>query len=502
MTTPAEALAIYRDAPAGYAATILGVDPRLHQVEIMNSVRDHRRTLVYSCNSIGKDFVAGALTHWALGVHEEALVITTAITGEQVNNVQWKEIRAQYNAAPYRLGGNMAAVMPTYRISDRRGAFGISTRDEPERLQGHHEAYILIIITEASGVQPAVWEGLRSTMAAGDVHILALTNPTRNYGEVYDAAHGIASGWNVLRYGAFDLPNMHACQELGPAHMTDEGIIDDDSACPNPYPYLITHRFERECARDFGEDSDYYAVHVDGQFGKAGETSLIPLSWVEEAFERPAQPYGDPCGGLDVARSGNDKTAYTEIQGSAVVTMLQWLKAEVTETYARMNTMLEVDPRRAICIDDTGLGGGIAPRLRLEYRRVRGVDFSASADDTKHYASKPAEMGWRLRQRLDPTGDEPLSLALIPQVLRRPLTAQLVGVEYDHNEAKGRLRIFKKGKDKSGKSPDMFDALCLAAEAARINVNRGFELVSEKDRVGLEDRRAGPVMAGIRKKVF
>ncbi len=77
-----EALSKFRNSPIGFATRVLGVTPELHQGEILNSVRDRRRTLVVSCNSIGKDFIASVATHHFLQVHEKAQVITTAPTGE------------------------------------------------------------------------------------------------------------------------------------------------------------------------------------------------------------------------------------------------------------------------------------------------------------------------------------------------------------------------------------------------------------------------------------
>jgi hypothetical protein len=252
---------------------------------------------------------------------------------------------------------------------------------------------------------------------------------------------------------------MRACQELGTDHMAGHGVPE---ACPMPYPYLISHEFEREIARDFGEESDYYRVHILGQFPTAAVNSLVPLEWVEAAFERRVTASGKPYGGLDVARMGHDHTAYVEIAGAMAYRLEEWPKQEVTATEGQVRaTVLADDKEKGICIDDTGLGGGVAPHLAEDFRNVVGIDFAGQADDTGRFANKPSEMWWRLRQRLDQSSDDPLALPG-QHPLRRRLTAQLSRVTYGQ-DSRGRIKIDKYGG--GHESPDLGDALILALEA-------------------------------------
>ncbi len=464
-------LARFRKTPTGFAKDVLGVEPRLHQARILQSVRDNRRTMVVTCNSVGKDYIAGAAVLWWLSVWEEALAITTAITGDQVRLIQWTEIRSLFRKAKYRLGGEIADVEPWVRFGDKRNGFGLSTRDEPERLQGLHRSHILVVITEASAVPVGVFDGLRTLGASQDLHVLALANPTRNSGEVYNACHAQAEGWNVIQYGAFDLPNLKACQALGAEHMEDYSVIDHPELCPTPYPYLINHTFERETSRDFGVDSDWYKVHVLGQFGDSESNALIPLSWIEAAIERKVVTSQRRYGGLDVARQGRDRTAYAEISGNAAYRLEEWPRQELEDTYAQLTGAILGAGQKApdlVAIDDTGLGGNIAPRAARDKRyaaRTLGVDFAGVADEKGRFVNKVSEMWWRLRQRLDPNSDRPLALsaARFNLEIRRRITAQLSTPTYDTNDASGRIRVNKKGD--GTESPDLGDGLILAIEA-------------------------------------
>lgn len=496
-----EALAKFRRSPAGFATQVLGITPQLHQVEILNSIRDRRRTLAISCNSIGKDFIAGVATHWWLQIWDEALVMTTAPTGEQVKNVQWKEIRWMFNRSKVPLGGSIPEVEPVYRISDKRGAFGLATRDEAERMQGHHEAHILIIITEGSAVPDVVFEGVRAVMASGDVRLLVLSNPTRNVGEVWEIAQGNRAGWNVLQYGGFDLPNLRACEDLGEEHMSlTAEELEERNECPNPTPYLLTHVFEAETREDFGEESDYYKVHVKGIYGETGTDQLIPSDWVEQAFDREANRTGPQGAGLDISRSGRDRTAYVELVGDSLEVLEEVPRMELPDTEEWVEEQIHGRKSLPLCVDDTGLGGGVAPHLAKSFPRVRGVDFSEKATDPKRFSNKPAEMYWRLRRALDPDGETPLSLHRVHPNLRRKLKAQLKKVTYDTNDPKQRLRVDKKGGGKA--SPDLVDALVLALEAQANMVWSGLRPQGAARNPDDSDGTGRTQFAGVRSRQF
>ena len=466
-TVKQEALAKFRRSPAGFATQILGVKPELHQAGILNSIRDRKRTLVVSCNSIGKDFIASVALHWWLQIWDAAQVITTAPTGEQVRDIQWKEIRRRFEQSKVPLGGAMPDIEPIYRISTNRFAIGLSTRDEVERLAGHHEEHLLIIVTEGSAVSDETYQGIRSLMASGDVKMLVLTNPTRNSGEVWEITQGNRAGWNVIQISGHDLVNLKACAELGPEHMEmGAAELEERDECPNPSPYLINHHFEAECREDFGVESDYYKIHVEGLHGLFGSDQLIPRTWIDLAFEREARPDGKLGAGLDIAKpGGRDQNAYVHMDGNLLKIVLQWRPVGPKSTEEKIvHDFLRPNPQLPLAIDDTGLGGGVAGNLAgPDYPRVFGIDFSTKADDPIRFANKPTEMYFEIRRRLDPDSDNPLCFANVPPHMRPKFISHMTRPRFMTEDTKGRLRVDKKGG--SSMSPDMFDALALALEA-------------------------------------
>ena len=83
----------FADKPVQFINKILGDFIWSKQIEIVESVRDNRRTAVHACHDTGKSFIAGRIVPWfvmavAAG---DAIVVTTAPTMRQVKNILWKE---------------------------------------------------------------------------------------------------------------------------------------------------------------------------------------------------------------------------------------------------------------------------------------------------------------------------------------------------------------------------------------------------------------------------
>ena len=63
------------------------------QREMCESVVKYRRTIVYSGNMIGKDFVVGRLVWWWLLTRPGSLVMITGPSQTSLGSITWKEVR-------------------------------------------------------------------------------------------------------------------------------------------------------------------------------------------------------------------------------------------------------------------------------------------------------------------------------------------------------------------------------------------------------------------------
>src|SRR5688572_12251887 len=84
-----------------FGETLVGKQP-----EIIESIRDHKETLVPSCHDSGKSFVAARALLWFLFAHpNDSIVLSTAPTFQQVTEVLWREVANAHSKAKFPLGG-------------------------------------------------------------------------------------------------------------------------------------------------------------------------------------------------------------------------------------------------------------------------------------------------------------------------------------------------------------------------------------------------------------
>jgi hypothetical protein len=111
----------YASDPIGFIENVLKEVLTDKQKEICLSVRDRRQTNVQACHGAGKSFLASRLCLWwicAVG----GLVITTAPTDRQVEQIIWGEIRKVHGklGLPGELG------MKFLRVTEQARGFGFT----------------------------------------------------------------------------------------------------------------------------------------------------------------------------------------------------------------------------------------------------------------------------------------------------------------------------------------------------------------------------------------
>ncbi len=455
----------FRKRPDIFAEEVLGVTLYPYQRQaLLALLGDRRRVAVRSCNAAGKDFIAACATLWYPTCWDDVAVPTTGPTWHQLRDILWgREIQRLYRGARYPLGGRLLET--SWEIGPTRRAMAISTVTK-EALQGIHAEHVLFIVDEASAseIGDDIWQAIDAVLASGDSRLLALGNPTRNEGAFFRAFHEEASDWELIHVSAFDTPNLQACAGLGPHQVPRD--------CVPAQPSLITHEWVESVRQRYGEDSDFWRVHVLGDFPETGGNALISLSWIEAALTRPRRAAGSAApivAGLDVARHGTDRSALAVLCDADLLALEAWSERSLMATVGRVLRYVHEWDIRCIAVDDTNMHG-VSDRL-IEVVETEGLDllvlplnWASNADDTTLYHNKPSEMWGRVRDNLSPEAPQPLSLALGDAVVRTQLGAELSRAteKYD-SYGMGRIWVEKAGE--SNESPDLGDALALALEA-------------------------------------
>jgi hypothetical protein len=412
---------------------------------------------VASCFAAGKTFLAAILVIWWLCTREQAVVITTAPTGRQVQGLLWREIRKLVKLARkrgWKIPGKPLQLK--WEIAPDRQAVGFSARN-PVAAQGWHERNTLVIEDEAAGIDSALSQTLEGAMVSPECRRLKIGNPENLEGPFFEAFHGKgAYAWKHFNISAFDTPNV----EKG------EIVVHG----------LVTTEWVEDQRREFGEDSNWWRTKILGQFPHDSVERLIPMEWIRLAFARfeELEDSTPRVLGADIARGG-DKTALAKRCGRRIHLGRAWQEPDTMKSVAEIVRAIDDDELDQANIDETAVGGGVvdrvwelqrerraaAPETPLARCKVRGCNFSTKARKAKRFHRLADELWWSVRQALNPDPTiNPEPLALQPD---EDLAEQLNCRTY--STVGGVIKVETKNdlKKRKVKSPDKADAVALAA---------------------------------------
>lgn len=437
--------------PGAWVAGRLGQFVWSKQRDVLESIRDERRTAVQSGHGVGKSHTASLAASWWLDVHPpgEAFVVSTAPTYAQVRAILWRYIRRIHKAA-----GLPGRVNQTeWHIDDEIVAYGRKPSDHDESaFQGIHARYVLVILDEACGIPQQLWIAADALTTNTDCRILAIGNPDNPASE-FRRVCTPGSGWNVIKISAFDSPNL-----------TGEEVPDELGQV------LVSREWVEEKRTEWGEDNPLYLAKVKGEFSEDSEWQVVRTSDVAKCRIPTDKPH--PADqllpvelGVDVG-GGGDETVVRERRGR--VAGREWRKrTDKPEVIAPMIVhAIKETGATAVKIDSIGVGFGVIGELRnmnLPGVSIIGVNVGEKASKPDKYANLRAEIWWEVGRLLSERGGWDLS----GMENGDTTVAQLVEPQWDA-DPQGRVRVEKKDEiiKRLGRSPDNADALLLAFYSA------------------------------------
>ena len=447
----------YRNSPVRFVTEGLGEDVWSKQVEILESVRDNKRTAVPACHAPGKSHIAARAIAWWISVHapERVRVVTTATTFRQVRGILWPHIRRLH--AAHNLPGEVLTT--EWKINDILVADGFSPADHNETaVQGIHAEHLLIVVDEAGGISPIIGNAIEALMTGGHTRLLLLGNPpTDSVGSWFERACN-SDLYNVIPIDAYSTPNFTG-EAVGPWAKN-----------------LVDPTWVNDVIREFGEDSPFVQARVFARFPRTTTNVTLPIDWLESAVVPEPTHEGVIRIGVDVAADGGDEFVIARIDGMcahivhtsshndnavAVAGTILNVIHQAQEDHARQG----ITERIRVKIDSIGVGWGVAGLLKewqTEQRHnaeIIPVNVAERAYDNTKFANQRAEMWWNMRTLLQPDeqGVQDLSLAV-----DRKTVAQLTAPTYRANSS-GRLQIESKAdmKRRGVSSPDRAEAVLL-----------------------------------------
>ncbi len=365
-------------------------------------------------------------------------MITTAPTFNQVENILWKEIGILYNQAKVPIGGKMLDT----RLDMREDwfALGIST-DEVNRFQGFHSPHLLVLIDEALGVDPIIWEAIEGLHSE---KVLAIGNPLEASGNF----------WN-----AFNSPLWHkmkvSCQECVD-WQNKNGII----------PGLVTQQWINERREEWGQKSALYQARVEGEFPIEGTNLLIQPKWVEEARVREIEHDEDDIRivASDIAtKHGGNYTVVGYRLGDDIINLDIHQGSTIPMTAQSIKHKYEKNEGDAIIIDSDGVGEGVADILTSQHLGVQEFHggYASKAIDSNHFRNLRTQFYWIVAKKFE---KGMYSLKSLPQKEYELLKMQLCCIKAKAPDALGRFQIETKEDliTRGIASPDLADTVMMS----------------------------------------
>lgn len=457
--------------PVSFSEGILNHNHWETAQKILRSVATHRRTAVKACHASSKTFTAADAALWWGVRYPNSKVITTAPTWIQVEKLLWGNIKSALEKANIKFPDALKTYL---ELGPDNYLMGLST-DEGVRFQGWHGT-ILIILDEAPGVLPEIYEAIEGIRSGGKVHVLLLGNPTYPTGPFYDAFSKPGTNWNCFTINAFDTPNFKQLYLFDPDTGYVEGItkkeIDTKQfngrrnilECTETEleqygevrSYLVQPHWVAEKYREWGQQHPLWESKVLGAFPSGDGDMLVPLKLAEAAHD-PKIGISDRemlDGGIDVAGPGEAETVVTIRQQSNIV---------FQKAYAKRDPRAEVhndikafkDRLQSLRIDSIGNGYYFAQHFKDLGYPVVEVNVAVPSTQPKLFANMKAELYWSVRERFQQS--------LVGNLKDAETVKQISSIKWGTNPQTGLIEVeSKKQLAKRGvASPDRAESLML-----------------------------------------
>jgi hypothetical protein len=430
--------------PVAWVTRRLGEHLWSKQREILESVRDNRRTAVYSCHESGKSYTAARAVAWWIDSHApgEAFVVTTAPTGAQVRAILWKEINRAHDRG--HLSGRTNQT--EWFVGNELVAFGRKPSDyDTEAFQGIHAQYVLVIIDEANGVPKGLWDAADTLIANETGRLLAIGNPD-DPNSYFAKTCQPGSGFNVIHISAFDTPNF-----------TGEEVPDAVAAS------LISPMWAAEKATGWGEDSPLYISKVLGEFPAFASDAVVPFPWAQQCRVEGQARVGDVIElGMDVG-AGGDETVLRERIGNVAGRVWKDHSSDPAVVFNLAMQKIRETHATALKIDVIGIGWAVAGWVDTTCRDegivcdIVRVNVAESPQDRERFVNLRDEIWWEVGREWCREGRWDLSGC------DDDVVAQLIAPKYSLQRG-GRIKVEPKDevRKRLGRSPDDADALLLA----------------------------------------
>jgi hypothetical protein len=457
----------YRQDWNKYAWDVLNVRLDKKQQEVLFTIQVNKRTTIRSGHKRGKDYTAATATLCYFYLNPPCKVILTAPSGRQVESIMMAEIAKIHANAKIPLGGRVLNDMIKFDKKEYADWYLLGFKADhyhPEAWTGYNSPNNMIVMTEASGIDDAIFDAIEGM----DAKMVIVFNPRYTIGRAYETSK--SKYWESVKLSSLDSPNVVAKEEIIPGQVTYDWVKErierwceeiDKKEMNIDYNDF---EFEGRCYRP----NDDFRIKALGEFPRESEDILIPMTWIEAAVERWKTykgkfPESPKRIGTDVAGEGRDKTVHVIRVQDVIPEIKSYLKQDHMVTAGQIKVMLD-NPKHESFIDTIGEGAGVYSRLKEQ--NVPGIHSAKFSHSAKYHRDLTGERTfyqmrdycfWAIRDWLNPHYDSQAAIPPIPELIE-----ELNSIKYAY-QSNGDIKIEAKDdiKERIGRSPDYADALAL-----------------------------------------
>jgi len=390
-----------------FAREVLGIRLWKQQRELGRLIdAGYRRIAGKWGHGTGKTLAgAVAVCRWLACGGPGTVVVTSAPTNRQVEEVLWREVRRLWSGSPL-LRGLAVPLQRKIEIDTNWAAYGFAT-NEPQRFQGWHAPRLRFLIDEANAFPEFLFTSIDSCIAGGDAQLVLLGNAIVPCGYFYrcfgdrdpDPEQPRTAGTAKLTVSARAHPNVRTGRHL--------------------IPGAVSLTWVRDFEERYGSAPDVVKARIDAEFPDSMEDGLVPLAWLRAAREVQPRTLRPVVYGLDVARFGSNLSVLTRLEGQRLAWQKCWAKASTTLTADRVRAIFASDGADRIVVDDDGVGGGVTDQLRAYGLPVEAFHAGQPATQPDRFANRITEAWWCVREGFEhglwaidqPEGELELQLA-------------------------------------------------------------------------------------------
>lgn len=441
----------YVEDPVRFAREVISMEPTDEQVKMLTAISEDDHVSARSGRGIGKTTGLSMVIWWYMVTRPHCRIPCTAPTENQLRDVLWAELNKQHrDMEPYFAEKFELTTDRIFHVEHKATWFSVARtarKEASESFQGFHEENMMFVVDEASGVPDEIFDVMEGAMTDVGNKALLVGNPTRTHGYFHSTHHEYADKpWKVFHFSSEESELVKKNQQW----------------------------LENMADRPGGKTSNFYRVHVLGEFPIEDDSTVIPLPWVQAAVDRQIE-YHKPLSnravdsvGVDIAAGGDNDTVFCFLKGVRVIGLVAYEKEESMKAAGRIAGLTRRGPEtrkykgrrrpippELIRIDVCGVGIGVYERLMEQGLDVMGIDVREATSDPTLYVNKRSELYWQLREYFES------GMISIPN--DKILIRELASIKYEL-DSRGRILIWSKQRMKKEgiKSPDRAEALMLA----------------------------------------